>query len=643
MAKKGQKDDTAVDAQTVPPEGRIAAMQKLFLQREAALDACVVSGNHITAVQARRTALQDSGAQIVKILDDIMKATVSTCGGHSAVGSNTMITVRKDGAVSMEPISMISALSEACSDAFRRECGLELTPHDVWLSEEPVDGTGGGGENGADASAIGLSGAAEKRIVPLQRLLSSIDEIQQIPLYNILLSASKKGSMSADSAIHLVKALKETVQESLDMAKHGYANCPNSAGDIAEWASWMQPLVRLTSECLQEQSLERVMEAPRERLRRVAFDVKEKQREQEDAVTDGDMVRSEQLYFEKTALLESMRPLYDELEAVIEQHKKDAGDEPSRQTHTLAQELGTALAPKLLDKERQLKIRGEKDLERLATYREQVTAARTAQKARYNVYLAKWDKLFEHNKQQQDSCLRAIEELEQRLRHLAQERTFLVEDRLDVTAQEQQQSEDAAAFMLFANQFEANVRQTLRNVEQSLACGERIFETTRTGYQQLRRYLHDVVQHEADEQLLEVRKERLEHFRGLYLTLGELQYKKERHMEELDKRIEYYHVQQELAMDTFNPKAKEFSKAKKDLLEVKETMQQQVELIAQKATQQLEDFRPTEKLLIASGVNFLHPVQELAEMNERRNQKLLEYHTLMSTMREEKGEEASAS
>lgn len=43
---------------------------------------------------------------------------------------------------------------------------------------------------------------------------------------------------------------------------------------------------------------------------------------------------------------------------------------------------------------------------------------------------------------------------------------------------------------------------------------------------------------------LAVHEEYLQSFRSMYLTIGDLQYKKERNMEELDKKIQTAHIQQ---------------------------------------------------------------------------------------------------
>ncbi|KAF5220855.1 putative paraflagellar rod protein [Trypanosoma cruzi] len=641
---------------------RLVAAQKWFFQREAVLDTCAVPVGATTSVEGRRRMARDSATQILSLLEEL-QATIGPFANGAAAAASVVPMNKAAGGVNHNNNSnkntsnnnhaareadglWMSALVEGSGSLFRSECGLEVEAREMRLPDGHTitAATSSSSSSSPTATTTTVSStppsaeAVSRRLQPLQRLLAGIQDVRHLHPYGKLLSSAGKGDASAESISMLIKGLQDAVEESLRTIEHGYATCACSVDDISAWAEWSQPLLRVLGETLRRVTLEHVMEEPRERLRRAAFDVKEKQREQEDAVTDGDMVRSENLYFEKTALLEGMRPLYDQLEHVIETYKKDAAEEPTRKVRALATELVPRLVSPKIAKEQNLKKRCAADIERLASKREEIRSARSAQRANFSVQMTEWEKLFDLNRQQQEACLRAIEELEQRLRHLAEERTFLVEDRLEKMSEERQREEDAATFMLFAERQEEALRTTLQHVEQSLHCAQSISDAVQSGYKHLNHHLHNAILQTAETQLLNVRKERLEHFRSLYLTLGELQFKKERHVEELDKRIEYYHVQQELAMETFNPKAKEFSKAKKDLLEVKETMEQQLQLIAKKAAQQLEDFKPTEKLLLASGVQFRHPVEELVEMNAVRTQKLLEYHSLMSTMRKDDDE-----
>eukprot|EP00658_Telonema_sp_P-2_P012615 TRINITY_DN14803_c0_g1_i2.p1 TRINITY_DN14803_c0_g1~~TRINITY_DN14803_c0_g1_i2.p1 ORF type:complete len:310 (+),score=102.73 TRINITY_DN14803_c0_g1_i2:91-930(+) len=139
------------------------------------------------------------------------------------------------------------------------------------------------------------------------------------------------------------------------------------------------------------------------------------------------------------------------------------------------------------------------------------------------------------------------------------------------------------------------------------------------------------VQADVEKHRMSSHELRLEHFRGMYLTLGELQYKKERNLEEIDKKIAHTHMQQDLMMETLNPRAKEFAQAKKELMKVRDEMESQIEVINEKAVLQIEAFKPTEVLLLEAGKDFVHPVHELQQRNQARQQKLLQYHKLMSS------------
>ena len=56
------------------------------------------------------------------------------------------------------------------------------------------------------------------------------------------------------------------------------------------------------------------------------------------------------------------------------------------------------------------------------------------------------------------------------------------------------------------------------------------------------------VEKEIEAKKIEVHEEYLDSFRSMYLTIGDLHYKKERNMEELDKKIQLAHIQQVLCV-----------------------------------------------------------------------------------------------
>eukprot|EP00662_Eupelagonemidae_sp_cell21_P009067 gene9067-6027_t len=115
----------------------------------------------------------------------------------------------------------------------------------------------------------------------------------------------------------------------------------------------------------------------------------------------------------------------------------------------------------------------------------------------------------------------------------------------------------------------------------------------------------------------------------MYLTLGDLQYKKEANIQALEEKIQVASMQQEMYMESLNPKAKEYSQLKRDLGKMKGELEQQVDQIREKAVLYIEAFKPTEHALIEAGRHFRHPVEQLKENNQNRKHKLVAYHQLV--------------
>lgn len=393
-------------------------------------------------------------------------------------------------------------------------------------------------------------------------------------------------------------------------------------------ASWPQPLLRLMNETLQGPTLESTTEALRERVRRATFDVEELTHEQEQAVTDGDMHKSEDLYFHQTELLESMNPLFDQLEAAMQSHQSTQVEKPREQLRSVQRQFNT-LYQETLRKEEAKQKRAKADLERLAAQRERLKGARADRQAGLMLYVQEWQRLFDGNVRQQQECLNAMEQLENRLKELAREQHFLVDDRIRKLADERQHKEAAAAFDFFANAHETALQNTAQELAVLVDGVKQVGAAVEFSCGRFDAYLRDVLLEHDKQELLEVRKQRLEQFRSLYLTLGDLQFKKSRHAEEIAKKVEYYNLQQEIAMDALNPKAKEFSQARQKWQLVEQEVQSQLRNIEARSQKQLEEFRPTERLLIEAGVHFTHPSEELQQRNAVRQQKLLEYKQLM--------------
>ena len=100
--------------------------------------------------------------------------------------------------------------------------------------------------------------------------------------------------------------------------------------------------------------------------------------------------------------------------------------------------------------------------------------------------------------------------------------------------------------------------------------------------------------------------------------LGDLEYKKERKIEEVGNAIQAAHVQQELCNDSLNPNAKKFSDQKKDLLKQRDELELELRDITGRVTKlAVADITEREELdtsMMPPGLANALTTQELADL-----------------------------
>lgn len=122
----------------------------------------------------------------------------------------------------------------------------------------------------------------------------------------------------------------------------------------------------------------------------------------------------------------------------------------------------------------------------------------------------------------------------------------------------------------------------------------------------------------------------------LFLTLGNLIYKKEKKLEELDRNIRTTHIQLEFCIETFDPNAKKHSDAKKQLYMLRAQTEEELGMLKEKQNKAQEDFQATEEALVAAGIEFKHPADEQNEEVLNRRSKMVEYRAHLSKQEEVK-------
>jgi hypothetical protein len=152
-------------------------------------------------------------------------------------------------------------------------------------------------------------------------------------------------------------------------------------------------------------------------------------------------------------------------------------------------------------------------------------------------------------------------------------------------------------------------------------------EFIHSGFQTIQKDL-DTKSGELSAALLDSQKDHLEVFRQLVFTLGDLEYRKEKRMEEVGANIQAAHIQQELCSDSLNPSAKKFSDAKKELLRVRDALEAEVREIRGRIDAAHTQYVPTEDALQSANVEHVHPMEALEERRLATRAKMVEYRAI---------------
>ena len=168
---------------------------------------------------------------------------------------------------------------------------------------------------------------------------------------------------------------------------------------------------------------------------------------------------------------------------------------------------------------------------------------------------------------------------------------------------------------------------TIDNAETSVLCLGLVEQIMHNISVKLRDWF-DKCQQEMYSLRIMVHREHLGYFRETYLCIGDLLYKKEKKIEEIDRQLRLEHIQLEFCIETFDLSAKRHSEAKKELMKIREATAEEIEMLKGKVGQAMEDFLESEEALKIEGLDFMHPAEEFQYlvMNQREKINLYKAH-----------------
>lgn len=247
----------------------------------------------------------------------------------------------------------------------------------------------------------------------------------------------------------------------------------------------------------------------------------------------------------------------------------------------------------------------------------------------------KSERFIRDNLDKQDECWRKIQDLERQLQKLGTERFEEVKRRIEENDREEKRRVEYQQFLEVVSSHKKLLELTVYNADLASRVIGLVEEMIAEACSAIKAR-HDRTVADLSDLRLEQNKEYLEFFRMLYLTLGNLIYKKEKKLEELDRNIRMTHIQLEFCIETFDPSAKRHSDAKKQLYMVRAQTEDELTMLKDKQSRAQEQFQPVEEALVAAGIDFQHPADEQNEEILNRRSKMVEYRAHLSKQEEVK-------
>eukprot|EP00994_Dinema_validum_P003902 NODE_191_length_2254_cov_490.937868_g130_i0.p1 GENE.NODE_191_length_2254_cov_490.937868_g130_i0~~NODE_191_length_2254_cov_490.937868_g130_i0.p1 ORF type:complete len:583 (+),score=173.33 NODE_191_length_2254_cov_490.937868_g130_i0:67-1815(+) len=402
--------------------------------------------------------------------------------------------------------------------------------------------------------------------------------------------------------------------------------------DATELAQVPVNVLKNLEDCMNVQNVQAALVGNEEQINQQLASIEKCKEIRNIALSDGEMSIAEEQFYIKAQLLERLVELVRDKFRII-----GVTDDENRMFSKIheVQKKAYQETSAMKDAKRRLKQRCETDLKHVHDAIQKADLEDAEAMKRFAAQKDKSEKFIKDNQDKQDECWRKIQDLERQLQKLGTERFEEVKRRIEENDREEKRKVEYQQFLDVVSQHKKLLELTVYNCDLAIRAIGIIEELVAEGCSAIKARYDKTNQELADLRLL-VHQEYLGVFRRLYKTLGQLVYKKEKRLEEVDRNIRTTHIQLEFCIETFDPNAKKHSDSKKDLYKLRANIEEELQMLKDKMATALEQFRPTEEALIQAGVEFVHPIEEVEEGNLQRRSKMVEYRAHMSKQEEVK-------
>lgn len=384
-------------------------------------------------------------------------------------------------------------------------------------------------------------------------------------------------------------------------------------------------IVQLENVC-QLTTLEDLVKDKEAVIERNTFSVEDLRTQRDAAVGDGEVHIAEKLCYNIIETLE---------ETLNEVVTKAEGLEQAINETTVVRNVSDQYHAKTPDELNKIQTKCTKlrsrcldDIKKMFGLREKVEEVEAATAAKVLKERETSDRCLAENQSRLQVVFAKIEELEREAEVLERDRHKELLKRLSEKDKDEHRRAEFSRFCNVVDTHLVPLERTVKNMDIMLASVDAMRELIDNTFSTIR---DDLNQRETllREVKLETHKEHVEVFRAMLLELGEIIYRKERMVEETDKKVQQAHVQQELLAETFNPNAKKFGDIKKQLLQNRDDLEGDVQELKERAAAGISQFTYSETALEASGVAYVHPVTEQEHHTLAMKAKMMEFKAML--------------
>jgi hypothetical protein len=402
--------------------------------------------------------------------------------------------------------------------------------------------------------------------------------------------------------------------------------------DATELAQVPVAILKNLEECMNVTVVQSALMGNEEQIRQQLASIDKAKDIRNVALSDGEMAIAEEQFYIKAQLLERLVELVRDKFRIIGQTEDENRMFAKIQD---VQKKAFQETSAMKDAKRRLKQRCEEDLKHLHDAIQKADLEDAEAMKRFMAQKDKSEKFIRENLEKQDESWRKIQTEERNLQKLGTERFEEVKRRIEENDREEKRKVEYQQFLDVVSQHKKLLELSVYNCDLAIRCIGIIEELVAEGCAAIRaRY--DKTNQELADLRLQVHQEYLDAFRRLYKTLGQLVYKKEKRLEDIDRNIRTTHIQLEFAIETFDPNAKKHSDSKKDQYKLRSQVEEELEMLKDKMAHALEQFGPTEDALTQAGIDFTHPAEELEDSNVTRRSKMVEYRAHLAKQEEVK-------